>query len=161
MNRPITHGTNINTRLIIVNGDCAASIAHCKLRAVGSLHVGLVDKCADSVTDHRITFHLTHSQAALCSTTTRRLVRPLLSASLPSGVPLVLRHVLQSHRIDITHENGRGDHDTRCAIIEELLAHRLHTKLLLENLSNGRRRRSLVHESCRISNGTCQSRRLS
>ena len=110
---------------------------------------------------HRIPLHLAHAQTTLCSTTARRLMRALFLATLRARIPLVLRHVLQTHRVDIAHEDCRGNHDTRLAIIEEFLAHRLHTELLLENLADGGSWRSLVHEGRRISNGRRRSRRLS
>ena len=110
---------------------------------------------------HRIALHLTHTQTTLCSTTARRLMRALFLATLCARIPLVLCHVLQTHRVDIAHEDGRRNHNTRLAIVEEFLAHRLHTELLLENLPDSGGRRSLVHEGRRISNRRRRSRRLS
>ena len=79
----------------------------------------------------RIAFHLTNTQPTLRPAPTRRLMRLLLAPPLSTRIPLVLHHVLQTHREHRPHENRRGHLDTRSTVIQDVITRLLQSKLTL------------------------------
>ena len=107
----------------------SATRTHLDRCAIGTLHHRFTQEARTAVGDQSITLHLTNAQTTLLSTTTRRLVGPLLTTSLATSIPLVLRHVLQAHAEDRADENRRWHLNTASAIIQNLIARLLKTKL--------------------------------
>ena len=68
-----------------------------------------------------IAVHLTNLQTTLCATSRGRLMRTLLLTTLPTGLPLVLHHVLQAHSIDRSNEDRRLDLLARGTIVHHLI----------------------------------------
>ena len=113
------------------------------------------------MTNNGIALHLTNTKTTLCPTTPRRLARPLLAPTLPTRIPLILWHVLQTHSIDIPHENLCRNHLAPHSIIHELIAKGLHPQLISQNLSNGLHRTPIIHKKSAIRCGPQGRRGLS
>ena len=109
---------------------------------------------------NRITLHLADSQATLRPAPTRRLVRPLLPLTLPTRVPLVLRHMLQTHRIDIANKHLGRNHLSAHTIVHELLAKRLHPEHITQNAANRLHRIPVIHKEGSIAYCSQWRRRL-
>ena len=79
---------------------------------------------------------------------------PHLLSPLGTRIPLVLGHVLQTHDIDIPHENRGRNLLARHAVVQEVVAQRVHAELVTQHFSKIQGRIPLVHERSRITNRT-------
>ena len=84
----------------------------------------------------------------------------LLSAPLSTRIPLILRHVLQSHRVDISYKDLCRNHLATHSVVHELIAIGLHAQLIAEDLANRLYRAAVIHKKSAIRNSPYRRRRL-
>ena len=106
------------------------------------------------MTNNRVTFHFSDTQTTFISATTCRLVGSLFSATLTSGIPLIFRHVLETHRVALANKNRTWNLNPSGSIIQEFISKLFHSKVFLQDFSDGLRRVTIVHKGCSIRNGS-------
>ena len=146
LHRPIATRTYRESLLFIENRNRPAAITDYRAIPIGPLHNGFLQKAANAVAQNRITFHLANAQPTLRPAPSCRLVCPLLPSPLAARIPLVLRHMLQTHRIHVSNEHLGWNELPAHAIVHQLLSKGFHPQHIAQNTADRLHRIPVIHK---------------